>query len=433
MRRLLARGSIALVMIMSFRTFRFFPGMFYVQEVWYAACFLFVFLVYPFWKMRTGLRFTRLELYLLLLIIASLGLAAWRAQQVFGQPLIYGILSQRDIVLIAAWLILSNMLRGEMINLADIEIVLLYLAWGTFALYSAARLFLNPSDFGTYGEGLVTRPVAGTEPSFAFQPYFLIFGTFYYAILGIRNRKKRYYLVAAVLFLGALGGSGRGLAVCSAATLIVLLVRLRGFGGTAIALLKLMSIVAVLGGVLYEIIPEMLSVRFVGFSDAFSVAAKGSITGDPSANARLFETLAALPYIQAHPLFGSGVVSHQWQGGSEMAMGEYFFATDIGILGIVFSFGIFGLCLYAFQYRVAWLAVKKLSGSFNNPLLDATKAFIIFSVFYSLQSGLCVWDAGATIFFVTLLDGIAARDFTQSFTDNRNLERCPTLRPALSA
>jgi hypothetical protein len=433
MRRLLWRGLIALAVIMCFRTFQFFPGMFYVQEAWYAACFLIVLLVYPFWKMQTGLRFTRFELYLLLLMIADLVLAAWRAQQVFGQPLAYGILSQREIVLIAAWLIFSNMLRRGMVELPDVESVLIYLAWGTFALYSIARLLLKPSSFSVYGEGLVTHPMAGAEPSFKFQPYLLIFGVFYYAILGIRTERRRYYLAALILFTAALGGSGRGLAVSAAATLIFFLYRVRGFRGTAIALLKFASVAAVLGGAIYVILPERLSARILGFSDAFAVAVTGSATGDPSANARLFETLAALPYIQAHPILGNGVVSHQWQGGSEMAVGEYFFASDIGIFGIVFSFGILGVLLYAFQYRIAWLAVKRLPAFLQSPLLDATKAFVLFSAIYSLETGLCVWDAGTTLFFVTLLDGFAARALTLSSSDNRTLEKCLVQRPALSA
>jgi hypothetical protein len=433
MRRVLRRGLIALTVVMSFRTFQFFPGMFYVQETWYAACFLIVLLVYPYWKMRTGLRFTRFELYLLLLIIADLVLAAWRAQQVFGQPLAYGVLSQREIVLIAVWLILANMLRRGMVELPDVEAALLYLAWGTCALYTSARLFLNPSSFGAYGEGLVTRAMSGAEPSFKFQPYFLIFGAFYYAIQGIRTELRRYYVAAAILFLVALGDSGRGLAISAASTLILFFYLLRGLRGAVISVAKFGCIVAVFGAGIYFILPAKISALISGYSDAFTVVVEGSTTGDSSANARLFETLAALPFIRAHPLLGNGVVSHQWQGGSEIAVGEYFFASDIGIFGIVFSFGILGLLLFAFQYRIAWLAVKRLPGSFHSPLLDATKAFGLFSAFYSLETGLCVWGAGITLFFVTLLDGIAAHAFTLRSSDNRTLEKCLVQRPALSA
>ncbi len=433
MRRLLSRILIVLAVSMSFRTFQFFPGMFYAQETWYMTCLLILLLAYPFWKMHAGLQFTRFEIYLLLLMIADPVMSAWRAQQVFGQPLEFGILSQRDIVLIAAWLILANLLRRGMIEMANLESALLYLAWGTFALYSCARLFLKPSDFGNYGEGLVTHAMIGTEPHFKFQPYFLVFGTLYYAILGIRSERRRFYLASAILFFSALGGSGRGLAVSAAATLIVVLYRVRGPRAASIALARFASLAVILGVVIYFVSSQRFSARIAGFSDAFTVATTGSTTGDVSANARLFETIAALPYIQAHPFLGNGVVSHQWQGGSEMALGQYFFASDIGIFGIVFSFGFIGLFLYAIQYWIAWLAVKKLPPSFHSPLIDATKAFILFSAIYSFETGLCVWDVGATLFFITLLDSTTAHAFTLNSTDNRTPDQCLTQRPALSA
>ncbi len=432
-KRLLLRGLIAMALVMGFRTFQFFPGMLYVQEAWYIVCFLIGLLVYPFWKMHTGLRITRIELYLLLLIVVGLIPTTWQAQQVFGQPIVYGFLAQRQLVLIAALLLLANMLRRGMVILHDLETTLLFLAWGTFTLFLSARLLLKPSDFIAYGKGLVTHATAGAEPGFKFQPYFLIFGVFYYAIIGIRSCRWRYYLPASILFLLALGGSGRGLAVSAAATLIFCVYRARGLGGTVIAIAKFVSLAAMLGAVIYVIAPEKLSARFAGFSGAFTVAVTGTATGDPSANARLFETLAALPYIQEHPFFGNGVLSHQWQGGSETAMGEYFFASDIGIFGILFSFGILGLLLYAFQYWIAWLAVSRVPGLLHSPLLDASKAFLLFSAFYSLETGLCVWDASATLFFVTLLDGIAAYAFTLNPHDNRTLDKCLIQRPALSA
>jgi hypothetical protein len=433
MRRLLKRGAIAFAIVMSFRTFQFFPGMPYVQEVWYAVCFLTVLFAYPFWKVRTGFRFAPFELYLWLLMIAGLILAAWPAEHVFGQPFIYGILSRRETVLVAGWLILAKMLQRGIVELADIEAALLFLAWSTFVLYSVARLLFNPSDFTAYGEGLVTHPMIGVEPSFKFQPYFLIFGTFYYAIRGFRARRRRYYLAAAVLLLAALGGSGRGLALCAVVTLLVFLYRVRGFRRTAIAAILFAGVAAILGAGFYVIFPQLLSTRIAGFSDAFSVALTGSQTQDPSANARLFETVAALPYIKAHPFLGNGVVSHQWQGGTETAIGEYFFAADIGIFGIVFSIGIVGLLLYAIQYRIAWLAAKQLPHSLHHPFLDAIKAFILFSAFYSLETGQYVWDANTTIFFVVLLNSFVARRDIDNPYYNWISERWPTLRPALSA
>src|SRR5580693_2120999 len=86
-RSLVMRALLVLVLPLSFRTFQFFPGMLYIQEAWFVLCCLFVIFVYPFWKLRNGLRISRFELYLLILITSSISVAAWQAQKVFGQPL----------------------------------------------------------------------------------------------------------------------------------------------------------------------------------------------------------------------------------------------------------------------------------------------------------------------------------------------------------
>lgn len=430
---LLRRGIVAFSVVMCFRTFQFAPGISYLQETWYVVCFTVVILIYPLWKIRTGLHFTRFELYIYVLIIGDVLLAAWRARQVFRQPYIYGLLSQREIVLIAVWLLLSNLLRCRWLTFADIETSLIFLAWGTFVLYTSARLLLKPSDFVDYGEGFVTRPMIGVEPSFKFQPYFLVFGGLYYAILGFRSGKARCYVLAFLLLLVAPGSSGRGLVICVLITLVLFLYTVRGLLKATIFSARCASLAAILGVLVYAIAPDRVLSQMNSYSEAISVALTGSAIGDPSANARIYETLAAVPYIQAHPLLGNGVISHQWQGGSEMAMGGYFFASDIGLLGTVFSFGICGMLLYGLQYRIAWFAVGKMPDYAHSPFLDATKAFVLFSALYSLETGLYVWDAGITLFFITILDGFAVHIVSLAQTRKRVPVRCQSQRPALSA
>jgi O-antigen ligase len=408
-KRILWRGLTALVLVLSFRTFQFFPGILYVQEAWFALCFLIVLFVYPFWMLRSGLRISRFEVYLLVLAFASAALASLRAYQVFGQPIIYGILSQRGIVLVAGWLILLNMLRSGVVEVADLEASLLCLAWSTFTLYSAMLLLLSPANFAEYGDGFVTNSTVGAEASFKLQGAFIIFGVFYYAIQGIRTGQMRNYLAAAILFPVTMGASGRGLIVSVAATLLFVLYRIRGIRRTLITTAKFLTVTAVFAGVIFSVFPSAVSKRIGGFSDAFTAVLTGSTTQDSSANARILEVWAALPYIQEHPLLGNGVVSQQWNGGSQTAMGEYFFASDIGIVGIVFSYGILGLLLYLWQYRFAFRASKELSASFHTPLVDATKAFLLYSALYSVETGTCVWSADITIFFVTVMCGLAAQ------------------------
>jgi hypothetical protein len=437
-RRLSVRVFLAIALPMTLRTFQYFPGMTYVQEGWFALCFLAVLLFYPFLKLWFGMRFSSFEIYLILLIVADVLLAAWQAHDVFGQPLIYGILAQRSVSLIAMLLVLFNALRCGLLEVTDIEAVLLFLAWGTFLLYSAMLLLLNPADFLSYGIGFVNPPINGEGASFKFQGYFITFAILYYVVKGMQTRRSKNYLAAAVLFLGTLGPTGRGYMLCVAMTLLTYLYRLKGFHKATISLAKFACAAIVLLGILYAAFPAALSARAAGFADVFAVLTGGTAGTDQtstiqsvSANQRIFETLAALPYIQEHPLLGNGVISNQWGGGKDR-LGEFFFAADIGVIGIAFSYGIIGLFLYLFQYRFAWNAARKLPPSFHTPLLDATKAFVLFTALYSLETGLCVWNAEITVFFIILLGGIATQACSSQIADGWTGTECNLQKPALS-
>jgi hypothetical protein len=79
-----------------------------------------------------------------------------------------------------------------MVQLEDIEAALLYLACGTLM-----RLLLNPANFVSYGVGFIIPPTPGNEVSFQLQGTFITSGVLYYATLGIRAGRSKYYLAAA--------------------------------------------------------------------------------------------------------------------------------------------------------------------------------------------------------------------------------------------
>lgn len=425
------RIVLTITLLMTFRTFQYFPGMLYVQEFWFVLCFMALVVVYPVWKISKGLKFSSFELYVLVLMPIAVLLPAWGAWREFGQPLGYGIVAQRAAPLVVSSLLLVNALRYRLLRIDDIKEALLFSAWGLFILYTLMQIFLDPSRFTAYAPGFVTPPVPGEKPTFVFQCFPIIFGGIYYSVLGMRTGRAKYYLAAVVLFFVSGVGAGRGLTVSLAAALLLFLYQLRGLRRTIVAAVKFACIAAILGAALYAVSPAVLSARIGQFSDAFSVALTGSTTQDASANARIFETLAALPYIQKHPLLGNGAVSNQWQGGTQSALGGYFYLDDIGVVGILFTYGFLGALVFLFQYRFAWSAAKKLSDSFRSPLIDATKMFLLFSAIYSLQIGLCALRVEVTLFFVALLGGIATQTLPSGSSDSRTRGKCSLQTPVL--
>ena len=398
------RIVIAVVILMSFRTLQYFPGMPYVQELWFVLCLLAFATVYPMMKTRMDWRFLPFELYVLLLIPVAILLPAWSSWYEFGQPFVYGILTQRSVILITTCLFFLNALRLRLIKPSEIESALLMLAWSMFAIYSTMRLFLNPANFISYGPGFVV----GYDNNFAFQfsGWFLIYGVGYYFLLGLRLRRLKYYGLAALLFIGSVGHSGRFSSLSIALTLLFFLYRSRRVEQATISLTKFCVLAIIICAAAYLISPDFISKRGEQFSDALTVVFKGTQVEDVSANVRILETGVATTYIKKHPLIGNGVLSNQWNGGANAVIGDYLYATDIGVIGVMYSYGILGILIFAYQFWFAWKAASRLPKEASTLFSEASKAFLFYLTIFSLGSGAFVFNAEIPLFFIGLLSAL---------------------------
>ncbi|MGB9032522.1 MAG: hypothetical protein WCC27_20530 [Acidobacteriaceae bacterium] len=402
------RGLLSIALLMTFRIFQFFPGMQYVQEAWFGFCWLIFLLAYFPWKLSTGLRFSTFEVYVLILMFAGIVLPSWGAWREFRQPVAYGMLAERSVGLLGMWLLMLNALRRRLIALRDIEVALLVLTWGTFALFCLMRLALSPARFASYGPGFIADSGDGIV-IFKLPPYFILYGVIYYALRGFRTRRMRYQVAAAILFLfGAMGLTERWLTVSMGLTLLIFLFRWRRVG-EFVTSLAVFACLALLGLAATMVVhPQFLTNSAARFTEAFLVVSTGTAGTDNSANARMFESVLVFPYIQKHPLLGNGVLSNQWQGGGQQMLGAYFYGTDIGLVGIAFSYGLFGILLFSWQYRFALRSASALPPHIHNSLRDATLGFLLFTALNSLTTGLFVWYAEITLFFVALLVAMKA-------------------------
>ena len=396
------RASLAIAILMSFRTFQYFPGMQYLQELWYVLCLVALGIVYPVWKYATRSRFTSFEIYVLVLTVVAIVLPAWAARREFGQPLIYGLLAQRSAVLMVIPLLLLLGMRTRRISPYDIELALIWLAWGTFALYSLMLLFLNPENFVSYGVGFA-QDVNGTV-RFVQNSDFLVFALIYYTLLGFRKRRAKYYAAAAIFLIAVTdNANGRAFMVSLAATFLYFLYRWRPIGQFLGTIGKTCCVAVIMIGLGYAIDAEYVSTRAASFADAFKVAFTGSEAADASATIRIFETLTAWPYIQQNPLLGNGTLSHQWEGGDEGVLGVYFYASDIGIIGVVFAVGVFGLLLFVYQFQFAISAARKLKQRVRGPLADAAVGFLLCSALNSIATGIFFFAPEVMLVFIALV------------------------------
>lgn len=403
-RRYVRYAVLAVFLPLTFRTFQDFPGMAPIKELWQVVAFMFLCFPFLFWKIRSGWRFSTFELYILAIMSVMpmlSGIAAWRE---FGQPIIYGVLAQRAIILGTGALAVMYALRRNLISLDEIEQTFLILGWGTLSLYFFSELFLDPSIFAQYGEGLVT-PGNIEESEFKFRTEFVVFGFMYYAFIGLRRKSLKHYAMAS-LFLGyiVLMQGGRSLIVSLLAAFIFFAYRWSSAPRLLLLVPKMLMAAILFVVLLYVAKPDYIVDLSSKFSDAFTVVLSGETTSDVSANARIFESALALPYILKNWLLGSGAISNQWHGGYEGVLGGYFYPADIGIVGVVYMYGLFGLLLFSIQFFFAIrfsrhipVAIAKL------PFVDAIKGFLLYYAVHSLVTGRFAHYCEVSFVFIALL------------------------------
>ena len=396
------RAFLLVILTMNLRIFEFFPYVRPLEELWFVLCLLTFVGLYPLMKAKFDWTFSRLELYLLSLLVVLVFLPALNSYNVFGQPLGYGVLARRSTVLICMWLLMINAWKLKWIDESDIKTVLLFLMWSVCAIFLFMRTFIDAGSVVDAPIGFVLG--FGTDNQVFSAPGFLFpFGVVYYGLRGIREGRLIYYLCAAVVFAIGSGSSWRASLVCQSLTLLFFLFRWKRLDQATVMLSQFAVVALLLIGLLRVAKPGFVEEAAQHFVAAIQVTLGGSKQGvDPSADARVEEAGVALPYVKAHPMLGVGALSGQWSNGPQAVLGNYFSDTDIGLLGMVFTFGLVGAVYCSGQYLFALHSALR-PGQVQRPFLDGVKGYVLFSALFSLSTGFYIVALETNSFFVTLL------------------------------
>ncbi|MFC6639866.1 O-antigen ligase family protein [Sulfitobacter sediminilitoris] len=150
--------------------------------------------------------------------------------------------------------------------------------------------------------------------------------------------------------------------------------------------------------------PEFLQTLIEPFQNAIDVVLFGIETGEPSADARLFQTMEAWPMIIEHWLLGVGFLSARWNEGF-LGQFTYFYPTDIGLLGALFVYGMLGMVIYLFVPYLAW-KVSRCTPCRVGPLripYIASVAWLTYSFSLSVSTGFFIFSPAPTLFFIFLV------------------------------
>lgn len=102
-------------------------------------------------------------------------------------------------------------------------------------------------------------------------------------------------------------------------------------------------------------------------------------TSDTSVAGRIHEYSIAIESIKSRPIFGSGLYNAEIK--NQILPNEYFYPSDLGIIGIQYTFGLFGILI------TFYLIFKLRKLNFKTSLDKGLKYFLIFLLLTSFANG----------------------------------------------
>ncbi|MBK9731741.1 MAG: hypothetical protein IPO83_10730 [Chitinophagaceae bacterium] len=316
----------------------------------------------------------------------------------FGQPIFLGMSAEKSWLAILSGIFMFYLLKSKSIDLTMVRDSLLFGAWFNLPIYMAMILGLNPNQFA--GTLFVYCNSIKGGCQFEFDIFGFAFATIYYFIRYVRTSHIKYALYfmgffAYIFFINQKRGTSIallgtvGLYFLLNATWEKIIYYTSSF---------ILFISAALGG-LWLLRPDILERVTLMYTNVI-LALQGEETGEASADARIRETAIAFKYFNKHSFswfFGNGKINNDWLGGPTAELG-HFYASDIGILGVVYQFGVLGLMLGLTQYWLVYRTHQRLRKEFRKDYFyQAILFFIIFFIVRGIPTGGSFFDPGMAI------------------------------------
>jgi hypothetical protein len=134
------------------------------------------------------------------------------------------------------------------------------------------------------------------------------------------------------------------------------------------------------------------------FTDSF-VALKGKNVEDMSANLRIIETETAVPYIEKYYLLGVGVLK---QSTKEAFIDGFLYPTDIGLIGVIFNYGIIITIVLLYQLKLFYKTFKSPTIK-KNPFILGTAYYLLLYYLTSITTGSFVYNIGMVFTLLGIL------------------------------
>ncbi len=149
--------------------------------------------------------------------------------------------------------------------------------------------------------------------------------------------------------------------------------------------------------VLYFLLPNIYERLILQYYDVYQVLT-GHHVAEASAQARIRESSIAFKYFGRNDLswiFGNGKTDNDWVGQPPDL--DHYYPSDIGIIGIIWQFGVLGLLLGLYQYYLVVRHHRRIKYFRSSSFYQAVLYFLIFFFVRGIPTGGSWFDPGIAI------------------------------------
>ena len=271
------------------------------------------------------------------------------------------------------------LIEKKKINIDKIIMLLINVMW----IYTLFIVFASLTDFSF----VFKSPVSGNElliTANKFQKDLLYFGQIYFLAKYLTSKKSINLFFISIIFISTqLYDIQRGDIIFLILTFFITIYLFRRYF-SAFRIISLGFVSTFIIGILA--FSEISEDIFQKFNQATLVFSDEKIIQDPSIFVRLNEAVFALDGFSNHPFTGNGLIRGSKK--TELIGDIYFYPADIGIIGVMYSFGIIGLYMLIKFFRKIYV-IDRFKLNFVSLGLYL---YLIYSFLYSIKDGQIIFQ-----------------------------------------
>ncbi len=296
-----------------------------------------------------------------------------------NQDLLSSLIATQHIFKGFSVIYLYYLIEKKKINIDKILMLLIKVMW----IYTLFIVFASLTDFSF----VFKSPISGNElliTANKFQKDLLYFGQIYFLAKYLTSKKSINLFYISIIFISTqLYDIQRGDIIFLILTFLITIYLFRRYF-SAIRIISLGFISTFIIGILA--FSEISDDIFQKFNQATLVFSDEKIIQDPSIFVRLNEAVFALDGFSNHPFTGNGLIRGSKK--AELIGDIYFYPADIGIVGVMYSFGIIGLYMLIKFFRKIYV-IDRFKLNFVSLGLYL---YLIYSFLYSIKDGQIIFQ-----------------------------------------